>query len=74
MPAVSLTSSMFTAFENNSSVNVTVMREGDLNSEIVVKLKTSQLVEDNIAIGEGYARNVPIIALERNYPSKLFEF
>ena len=55
MPAVSLTSSMFTAFENNSSVNVTVMREGDLDSEIVVKLKTSQLVEDNVAIGEGYA-------------------
>ncbi|XP_064388263.1 uncharacterized protein LOC135336419 isoform X3 [Halichondria panicea] len=50
LPAVSLTSSMFTAFENNSSVNVTVMREGDLDSEIVVKLKTSQLVEDNVAI------------------------
>ncbi len=66
---------MFTAFENNSSVNVTVMREGDLDSEIVVKLKTSQLVEDNAAIGEGYAnRDVRIIALERNYPSKLFAF
>ncbi len=55
MPAVSLASNEFTAFENNSSVTVTVMREGDLDSEIVVKLKTSQLVEENAAIGEGYA-------------------
>ncbi len=55
MPAVSLTSSVFTVFENNNSVNVTVMREGDLDSEVVVKLKTSQLIDDNAAIGEGYA-------------------
>ncbi len=54
MPAVSLGSNEFTAFVNNSFVNVTIMREGDLDSEIVVKLKTSQLVEDNAAIGEGY--------------------
>ncbi len=54
MPAVSLTSSLFTVFENNNSVNVTVMREGDLDSEVVVKLKTSQLIDDNAAIGESY--------------------
>ncbi len=54
VPAVSLGSNEFTAFVNNSFVNVTIMREGDLDSEIVVKLKTSQLVEDNAAIGEGY--------------------
>ncbi len=55
VPAVSLASKEITVFENNSSVNVTVMREGDMDSEIVVKLKTSQLVEENAAIGEDYS-------------------
>ncbi len=55
VPAVSLAFNEFTAFENNSSVTVSVMREGDLDSEIVVKLKTAQLVQENAAIGEDYA-------------------
>ncbi len=59
MPVGSLASNKFTVFENNSSVNVTVMREGDLDSEIVVRLKTAQLVGENAAIGEDYARSVP---------------
>ncbi len=52
MPAVFLASSEFTGFEENSSVTVTVVREGDQDSEIVVTLKTVQLVHDNSAIGE----------------------
>ena len=52
VPAVSLASNEFTGFENNSSVTVTVVREGDQDSEIVVRLKTVQLVDDNSAIGE----------------------
>ncbi len=55
VPAASLASNKFTGFENNSSVTVTIVRGGDLDSDIVVRLKTAQMVGDNAAISEGYA-------------------
>ena len=52
MPTVSLSASEYSEFENTSSVTVTVVRGGDLDSAAAVRLQTVQLeTVDNPAIG-----------------------
>ena len=53
---MSLSAPEYTEYENTSSVTVTVMRNGDMDSTASVRLQTAQLEIDNPALG--WCRNV----------------
>ena len=49
---MSLLANKYSVFENTSSVTVTVVRGGDLESTAAVRLQTAQQTTDNPAIGK----------------------
>ena len=48
---MSLSAPEYTEYENTSSVTVTVMRKGDMDSTASVRLQTAQLEMGSVAIG-----------------------